>query len=579
MTYQVGAARTEITGFHPGVGMMGYGMFGQFVEAVETPLFARAVVIKTGVAGKTVVWVNAEICFITLAIKSAVMERLDACHAELGYRTKCVMLTAQHSHSGPGGYSHYALYNMSIPGYVPEVFETIVSGIVDAIVRADINARPATIRVASGEFPLECEVAFNRSLAAYNRNPEVKTKLRDSEANMAVDRRMLLFRFDDLHGRVIASWNFFGVHATSISNDQHRICSDNKGHAASLMERALESGSQDRAVSVFAQRKAGDVTPNYIHDPKKGWTRGLHEDDFESSRHNGRLQFEQAVKLHESADRSEYLPVETDVELSWLDFTRATVDPEFSAGEVDARTGAACHGVAFIRGTREGPGVPGALASIVSLVSRGRKAWDLLATRWASAQEAEWVRQKFQIQGEKQIVFEAGEGRILGFRRFGKLPLPGFLDGGLAAFKRFHRNGSLSGKPWVPQVLPLQLMIVGNHALAGIPAEVTTMAGRRIEESLLEILRERGVSEVVATTYCNGYCGYITTIEEYAEQSYEGGHTVFGRHTLGVVQTRFRRMALEMLKPEAERRIPDDGAPPDFTADELALRSFDRKFR
>ena len=103
---------------------------------------------------------------------------------------------------------------------------------------------------------------------------------------------------------------------------------------------------------------------------------------------------------------------------------------------------------------------------------------------------------------------------------------------------------------------------------------MTTIAGQRIEKSLLEILSTRGVLEVVVTSYCNGYCGYISTLEEYEVQAYEGGHTVFGKHTLGAVQTRFKRMALEMLKPECERMELSDAVAPRFSEKELALRSF-----
>jgi neutral ceramidase len=150
---------------------------------------------------------------------------------------------------------------------------------------------------------------------------------------------------------------------------------------------------------------------------------------------------------------------------------------------------------------------------------------------------------------------------------------------GSAAFKKFYKNGSLADKPWTPQVLPLQLIILGDHAFAGVPGEVTTIAGRRIEKTLLEILATRGVVEVVVASYCNGYCGYICTYEEYEAQAYEGGHTVFGKHTLGAMLTRFRQMALELLKPDDLRSNLSDGVPLEFSEEELALRSFDGKAR
>ena len=67
--YHIGVAKTDITAFKLGVGMMGYGMYFNMVKGVDTDLFARAVVIKDSDSGKKVALVNAEICFITIAIE------------------------------------------------------------------------------------------------------------------------------------------------------------------------------------------------------------------------------------------------------------------------------------------------------------------------------------------------------------------------------------------------------------------------------------------------------------------------------------------------------------------------------
>jgi len=216
--------------------MMGYGMYFNIVKGVETDLFARAAVIRDTTTGKKVVLVNAEICFITIAIRRGVMKKLQRKHDHLGFTEDAVMITAQHTHSAPGGYSHFGLYNMSIPGFVPEVYQKVVDGIVEAIVEASENLRPATIKISKGEIDGDKEVAFNRSVEAYNANPEVKKAVSKNATNEAVDRNMLLMRFDDLEGNPIGSWNWFGVHTTSLSNDNHRISSDNKGYAAKYHE-------------------------------------------------------------------------------------------------------------------------------------------------------------------------------------------------------------------------------------------------------------------------------------------------------------------------------------------------------
>jgi neutral ceramidase len=90
--------------------------------------------------------------------------------------------------------------------------------------------------------------------------------------------------------------------------------------------------------------------------------------------------------------------------------------------------------------------------------------------------------------------------------------------------------------PAVPQVLPVQLLRVGTVAVVGIPAELTTMAGRRLRTTILNALSASGVTHVALGTYANEYASYITTAEEYSSQQYEGASTLFGPHTLEAYQ-------------------------------------------
>ncbi|MCF8464801.1 MAG: neutral/alkaline non-lysosomal ceramidase N-terminal domain-containing protein [Flavobacteriales bacterium] len=575
--YEIGVGKADITAFKLGVGMMGYGMYFNIVKGVETDLFARAVVIRDTATGKKVALVNAEICFITIAIRRGVMKKLKRKHEHLGFTEDSVMITAQHTHSAPGGYSHFGLYNMTIPGFVPEVYQKVVDGIVEAIVEAAESIRPATIKISKSEVGADKEVAFNRSLDAYNANPEIKTKLKKEEANQALDRSMLLMRFDDLEGNPIGSWNWFGVHTTSLSNDNHRICSDNKGYASKYHEDKVRKRKKDTFISVFAQRKTGDVTPNWKWDRKKKWTRGKFEDDFESAKYNGEIQFEHAHQLFKQAKSQEGIPTRLDYVMTYVDFRKVIVAKEFACGQENPRTGPACHGVSFFEGTVEGPGMAPAVGALARTLIRAQKVYDLAAAPFKTKEKADRIYEKYHTQGPKDILIEADDRRILGSRDIKNLVVPGWADPAIGQFKRFHANGSLGDKPWIQQILPIQIIILGNLALAGIPAEITTIAGKRLEDTLLEVLADRGVTEVICSTYSNAYCGYITTFEEYQLQLYEGGHTVFGQHFLGAIQTKFKQLAMEMLKPESERSVVEDGNPTTFTEEELELRSFDIK--
>ena len=94
--YDVGVAKTDITAFKKNIGMMGYGMYFNTVDDVETNLYSRAFVFRHAPSGKKLAFVVNEQCFITLAIRKEILKRLETDHPELGLNEKNVFLTAQH---------------------------------------------------------------------------------------------------------------------------------------------------------------------------------------------------------------------------------------------------------------------------------------------------------------------------------------------------------------------------------------------------------------------------------------------------------------------------------------------------
>ncbi|MCG3166234.1 MAG: Neutral ceramidase [Bacteroidia bacterium] len=572
--FEVGTGKTDITVDKKGVGMMGYGMFRNIVLGVETPIYARAVVFRDSNTGKKLAYVNAEICFITIAIKNGVVKRFARHHEELGYTEQNLFLTAQHTHSAPGGYSNYGLYNMSIPGFVPEVYTKVVDGIVEAILQAEKNLQSAELKIATGTFDAGLEVAFNRSVHAYNLNPEVKVKRTEKDKHLAVDREMTLLRIDTPEGKPIASVNWFGVHTTSLSNDNHLICSDNKGYAAHYHEEEMRHHGKENFISIFAQHVSGDVTPNFIWDKKKNWMRGKFENDFDSAKFNGNLQYEKAKEIFEKAKTAKVLLPEIDFVKMNFDFRNITCDPEFANGKTNARTGPSCHGVAFFAGTLEGPGMPKPVTVAATVLSRLIKVWEKATLRFMNDERRKSVTEKYIIQGKKDILVETGERRMLGTPNVKNLFIPGWADKSIGTFKEYHRNGSLDNKPWIPQVLPFHIAIIGNLALVGIPCEITTIAGQRLRNTVAEVLKQRGVERVLISSYTNAYCGYVTTYEEYQMQCYEGGHTVYGEYTLAAFQTKFKFLAEQLLKKPEERNLEEKAEPAQFTEEEIAKRTY-----
>jgi neutral ceramidase len=574
---EAGTGKADITTFVKGVGMMGYGMSSQTVKGVETPLSARAVVIHHPKSGNKIAFVNAEMCFITLAIQSAVIKKLQAKHPDLGLNESNVMLTAQHTHNGPGGYSHYAFFNFSIPGFASEVFEQKVNGITQSIVEAAHSLQPVELRLDTGRFPDNVEVAFNRSMSAYNANPEVE-KLSEEDNHLALDRIMTLIRLDTPEGNTIATINWFGIHTTSIGNDMHKICYDNKGYASDFMENQLQKKNKN-CIAIFAQAPCGDIIPNYIWEPSRNRKRGKYADDYKSAEHNGKLQFKKAHETYLKAEGQSQLEIkEIDHALMYVDLSDVRIDDEFIPSHHPDKgkkvtTSHACMGVAFFKGTVDGRGISDGLAKFASLLSKATKTSEQAKALLAPKEKWKEIAHKYKSQGKKDILIETGKGKILGTANIQKLGHLTKLDPTFSTLRKQYDKGALKS-PWTPEILPLQIIILGTIAIVGVPAEISFIGGKRLQQTLENILKERGVNEVLISPYANAYSGYITTNEEYQLQYYEGGHTVFGEWTLAAYQTAFKRLAIEMLKKESDRNLDPETKPHEFTNEEIQLRSF-----
>ena len=83
---------------------------------------------------------------------------------------------------------------------------------------------------------------------------------------------------------------------------------------------------------------------------------------------------------------------------------------------------------------------------------------------------------------------------------------------------------------WDPEIVPIQVFKIGSLVIAAPPAEFTTMAGRRLKRTMKSVFGDD--VRVVIAGLSNTYSSYVTTFEEYQEQRYEAGSTVFGPHTL-----------------------------------------------
>jgi len=125
--------------------------------------------------------------------------------------------------------------------------------------------------------------------------------------------------------------------------------------------------------------------------------------------------------------------------------------------------------------------------------------------------------------------------------------------------------------PWVESILPLQMARIGQLYLVGVPAELTTMSGRRLRDTVLQTLKAAGAPDdaiVVIAGVSNSYSHYVATYEEYQIQRYEGGSTLYGPHTLAAYQQEFTKLAHAM---QSGGTVPAGPDPPDLTADTFSF--------
>lgn len=507
--YLAGRGIADITGEPANCGMLGYGKGFQQTRGIHTRLRARAFVLADVANSGRVLLVICDLPLMFTSVHQAVLARLADEFGDL-YREQNVMLTVTHTHCGPGGYSHHAMYSSNTHGFRPKTFTAIVDGILDAARKAHADLAPATLALAHGELH---DASVNRSRVAFDRNPK-----RDKEFfPHAVDPQTSVLRIER-DGHTVGVINWFATHNTSMTNTNRLISSDNKGYAALHWEREVSgvdylAEPEPGFISAFAQTNAGDMSPNLNQRPGSGPT----EDEFDNTRIIGTRQYEAAAKLLGEPGT----PVTGAVQslLTYLDMSNVDVAPAFTGDGRPHRTSPPYAGAAALAGTDEGPGFKGFRQE---------------TNRFLDALSAK--------------VFYRLSPRLRDAQAPKALMVPGGLINRL--------------RPLVAERVPVQLIRVGPLYLIGIPGEVTIVAGLRLRRTVAEIVGA-DLANVLVVGYSNGYIHYVTTPEEYDAQRYEGGSTFFGRWELPALQQAAARLATALRDG---RPVPIGPVAPDLSA-------------
>ncbi len=562
--YHVGWDKQEIQIEPQGFAMFGYGMWSHRAYEKRTPLYARTFTIKDQ-HNELLIFTCLDFGCITYAMRSKSVELLKEKLSEK-FNENLFVLTATHTHSAPGGCAYEALYNMPTPGFVPKHLDAVLYAIVKSIENSLINMAETEIKITTQLFDDSTPVAWNRSIKAYNQNPEVE-KRSENSTHLALNREMQLIGFYR-NGQLSAFISLFGVHATCLGNSLKAHDGDNKGYAAQFSEDLLQEQGIYNPVTIFAQATAGDVSPHF-HGPDQAKVRAQikGEKEYEYAKKNGQIQSQLAFTAFEN--KAIKIHGNIDAVFSYVDLSDVEIPPEFALGEVGAKTSIPCHGTAFAAGTPvDGKGTSIFVIKALNILSGYYKRKKLNNIK---AIDYYFYDELFKSQGAKHIFIEDGTKKILGQPIGAQF---GFIDPLANEMNKQVRVGAIIESPLVPSVIPLQMIKIGQLVLVCCPGEITTISGQRLIQTVTKaIVKKHEISNVWLCSYCNDYMGYITTYEEYQLQAYEGGHTLYGQWTLSAIQYKYQGLSEQLIREDCDRIYDQTTRPKPVPLDELAKRT------
>lgn len=471
--YLVGRGTADITGPALGVQLWGFGRADQIGEGIHIRQHARAFVIaQRDAPGQRIAFVSADLGSIEHHLTLAVVEQLQARYGQ-AYRLDNVIISATHTHACPGGYWHSRSDTGLDGGFYPEHFNALVAGLTSAIVAAHEDLAPGSIRIDTGRVE---NAGVNRSRVAYLENPAAERARYPEDTN----KGMTLLKFTRDEGD-IGLINWYALHPTAMNYYNTLVSGDHKGYASLAMEQAMGT---EGFVAAFAQADPGDVTPNTNLD-----NTGPGATDVETTQIMGERQLAVARALFERA--SEMLSGPVDSRQRYVDLRDYAVRDEFT-GAGEQHTCPSAYGYSFAGGSTEDGGAHFLFYEGMTQ-QRAWRDWLVRAVTGAPR----WTEAFAACHAPKPILFATGSEE----------------------------------PPLQSQVRSFTVARIGQLVLLALPAEVTTMSGRRLRDTVLAAAGD-WAEHIVLAGYANGFAGYITTPQEYQSQQYEGAHTLHGQWSL-----------------------------------------------
>lgn len=518
---RAGFGRTDITP-PAGVGLAGLGPEGLRARGYRVRLYARALLLEDP-AGNRLALVAAD-----LPVGSALLHRrvaaLTAVADSIGVDRLVIAVT--HTHSGPGHYVEAAFVNDQgsvVVGYDVVLLDSLALRIAAAVHAAKLDLRDAKAAWGSRRIWGHTRI---RSLPALLRNLPLPAAPPDAPDSLGPEYRLIdptlsMLRIDQRDPargsyRPAGAFSVFAMHGTGNASANELLDADIHGLVERRLERhidrelnhELEASFVPKAFHLFANGTEGDVSPAW---PAESRCR---------------------------------LPVVA----SWPMLVGPFTQPLWQWTPIPDAEAAACLHAARQSVERIGDALGDEAIKLFdsldgNLTDRMElaRAFSTLALREDA--ESLGICRVPAIGASITAGPADGPGRLTDWRPLGLLPL-GFEQGaanpggrGCHGAKHQFLDVLLGGLPnrlvgsrKIPSFAQVSVIRIGNRLIGTLPAEVTTNAGRRMQEGMLAAARGLGISAdtVLIMSLTNGHLGYVTTAEEYAAQWYEGGSTMYG---------------------------------------------------
>ena len=548
---QAGFARVDITP-PPGVGLAGNGPEGAEARGYRLRLYARVLVLADG-GGNRLALVVAD-----LPLSSALLHRRVAtltARAD-GIGADRLVIAATHTHAGPGHFFEAAGYNdegSSVAGFDPVMVDSLTARIARAVHAAAADLRPA--RVAWGSRAVWGETRI-RSLPAILRNIPLPTAPPDAPAGLPqeyglVDPELAMLRVDQRDPatgafRPAGAFSIFAMHGTGNAPSNDLLDADIQGLVERRLERHIDrdlnrgsDGFVPRAVYLFANGAEGDVSPAWPPQTRCNVPTLAPMPALNSPFTRTLWEWRAPTVTHLASCRHAARQAITVIGKSVGDGAVALFDA-LGTALIDRLELGRSFTTLFLRDSARALGICSEPALGLSTLVGADDAhtridgWHLFGLFNVGLEQGSPNPEVPGCQAHKRQLFDAA---------LGGLPNHLFISGNLPSYA---------------QVMVLRL---GNRVIGAVPAEVTTMAGRRMREQMLASARAAGlpVTAVLILGHANGYMEYVTTAEEYTAQYYEGGSTIYGPGEAAMFGRVLGRLAASISTGDS---LPATAAPP-----------------